>query len=315
MGDIIVPSYAGGFARNRAEAKYPELWRGLVGAWLPFLGLTGSTLRDISGYHNHGTLTNMDPPTDWIISEMGPALAFDGENDYVDCGDVEVAEDQVFTFLALLRSTEEAADQWVISRGNTLSDTPIIGLTKENLKLRCYLRSDDGSSSDIEGNTTIVDSAWHLVAATCDGSLVRIYVDGKEDGSVAASGSVTTLNTSTLCALKRAAVGQYMTGDLGLAAIWNRALSAQENAFFSANPYALAELRTVSSDGFRVWFPSQEITDVGGIASAEAFGSPEVLARGVGTEVYRGRSRGVLALFPWIETGTTFIRNAIFRKG
>ena len=65
------PSYKQGFARCAAESDKPDLWTGLPGLWMPSLGVTGDTLRDISGYGNHGTLTNMDPATDWVMTEKG----------------------------------------------------------------------------------------------------------------------------------------------------------------------------------------------------------------------------------------------------
>jgi hypothetical protein len=40
-------------------------------------------LLDRSGYGNHGTLTNMDAGTDWVGSQYGWALDFDGVDDYV----------------------------------------------------------------------------------------------------------------------------------------------------------------------------------------------------------------------------------------
>src|SRR5688500_4148301 len=61
--------------------------RGLVGWWLPgFGGRTGQVLRDLSGNHTHGTLTNM-ASDDWIPATGRPggfgALNFDGSNDHV----------------------------------------------------------------------------------------------------------------------------------------------------------------------------------------------------------------------------------------
>ena len=55
------------------------LAKGLVGAWA-FQDGGGSVLRDVSGRGNTGTLTNMDPATDWVSSPYGGALYFDGDN-------------------------------------------------------------------------------------------------------------------------------------------------------------------------------------------------------------------------------------------
>ncbi len=63
--------------------RYASLRQGLVGAWCPSLGASGFRLIDRSGYGNHGTLTNMDPGTDWVPSGGKLALDFDGVDDYV----------------------------------------------------------------------------------------------------------------------------------------------------------------------------------------------------------------------------------------
>ena len=77
------PSYATGYARNASESANPNLWKGLVGAWMPSFGVTGNTLRDVSANGNDGTLTNMDAASDWVATSKGLALDFDGVNDYV----------------------------------------------------------------------------------------------------------------------------------------------------------------------------------------------------------------------------------------
>ena len=83
---ILPASYANGFAPRDGRPLYPELWKGCVGAWAPCLGPTGLTLRDWSGFGNHGTLTNMDAGTDFVIQSGKYVLDFDGSNDYVDLG-------------------------------------------------------------------------------------------------------------------------------------------------------------------------------------------------------------------------------------
>ena len=66
-----------------------ELRNGIVGAWSPAAaqyrtGATGWLLEDLSGRGNHGTLTSMDPATDWVTSGGYGGLYFDGASDYVD---------------------------------------------------------------------------------------------------------------------------------------------------------------------------------------------------------------------------------------
>lgn len=79
-------SYANGFAPRDGQPLYPELWRGCVGAWAPCLGPTGLTLRDWSGFANHGVITNATLSTSWAVSQGRWGLTLDGIDDFVDVG-------------------------------------------------------------------------------------------------------------------------------------------------------------------------------------------------------------------------------------
>ena len=86
---LIRPSYHQNFARYAGESKRPNLWRGLVGCWKPSLGVTGiTTLRDVSGFANHGTMNGSMTIDDWVISGNpklpGYALDFDDMMDVLN---------------------------------------------------------------------------------------------------------------------------------------------------------------------------------------------------------------------------------------
>lgn len=66
---------------------YPTLREQLSCAYLnPRSQPTGNKLFDTSPNNNHGDLTNMDPATDWVITEHGWAMDWDGSDDYVNVG-------------------------------------------------------------------------------------------------------------------------------------------------------------------------------------------------------------------------------------
>ncbi len=79
----VRPSYANGFAPRNGPPANPGLWQQVRGLWAPSLGPTGLVLRDQSGWHNHGTLTNMDPATDWVMTEKGWTLKLDANLDRI----------------------------------------------------------------------------------------------------------------------------------------------------------------------------------------------------------------------------------------
>lgn len=73
----IQPSYPAGFARSAAESANPGLWRGLVGAWVPALGVTGGTLHDVSGRGNDVTAAWSADETSAVITDRGLAYRQD----------------------------------------------------------------------------------------------------------------------------------------------------------------------------------------------------------------------------------------------
>lgn len=83
MENIIAPSLQTGFARNAGESKYPHFWKGLKGAWIPNLGVTGKTLHDFSKERNDGAFAG---GMSWIADEGKWVVTGNGTNGEVDLG-------------------------------------------------------------------------------------------------------------------------------------------------------------------------------------------------------------------------------------
>jgi hypothetical protein len=66
-----------------ARSENPSAWKDAA-LLMPMQEGAGLLARDVSGYGSHGTLTDMDPATDWVLTERGRALSFDETDDYVD---------------------------------------------------------------------------------------------------------------------------------------------------------------------------------------------------------------------------------------
>jgi hypothetical protein len=77
-------TYWGIVAQRPSESEDARFFRDLRGAWVPCLqNPSGLTLYDLSGWNNHGTLTSMDAPTDWVLTSRGVNLDLDGANDFI----------------------------------------------------------------------------------------------------------------------------------------------------------------------------------------------------------------------------------------
>lgn len=166
------------------ESAYPELWDGVIGAWAPCLGPTGSRLHDHSRMANWGTLTNMDPPTDWVVSDGQYALDFDGSNDYVDCRIVYLVGD--FTISLWMKSGNVAqTNRYLLasnSPGNVNQYALIYGYVSQSVEF--FSNSFTGADPRTGSTIAIADTAWHHIAYSYRNGVWSGYRDGVEIFSV-----------------------------------------------------------------------------------------------------------------------------------
>jgi len=212
---------------------------GLVSYW-PFDEEVGTTAYDaVNG--NDGTLTNMSPPDCWVSGKFGNALSFDGANDYVNCG--AAVDDTIATGVTLQAWIEPAGKQ----RGGIISNDLTYGSMKgydfflwdHDTYGRLYI--DFGSGALGRAWWTIPGAdwygQWHHVAATWDGSTVKLYVDGSEVATVLLSGNYSDPGKDTLIGGIYYGALPYcpFNGLIDEVGIWNRALTAEEVAALSGS--------------------------------------------------------------------------------
>ena len=174
--DLLKPSYATGYAKNASQSAHPNLWDGLVGAWMPSLGVTGETLRDVSGNGNHGTLTNMDAASDWVATSKGLALDFDGNDDRV-LADIRINDLRLNSNLPR-----------TVTCKFYLNDTGSqclagYGQVSQNNQLYLFVFGGNwyvsGFNNDFNSSVAAT-VGWHTFAVSYAGSNMRLFVDGKQ---------------------------------------------------------------------------------------------------------------------------------------
>ena len=218
------PSYKAGYAKSAGESENPHLWNGLVGAWMPSLGVTGETLRDVSGNENHGTLTSMDPASDWVTTSKGLALDFDGTGEHVDCG--YVLNEEIETALTMACFCTPS----VFGGFQNIFSKPFLYWLHQEQgvnRFRFKVRATSGVQY-VQADVPITLGQTYFLTGVMSKNTLEIYVDGKFYASQSFAGS---LNRSSLYDLK---IGGWIgtnddfTGSIGNASIYNRALSPQE---------------------------------------------------------------------------------------
>ena len=177
------------------ESAYPELWDGVVGAWCPSLGPTGSRLHDMSRRANWGTLTNMDAATDWTISGGQYALDFDGTDDTVS--HINLAMTGAFGvslwFLKRTNGIYNARILW----GNVADADTYVG----NVTLTTINTQSDTTGQQKNYTFSVSNNQWYHFALSRDAANgVRLFLNGVES----TSGVQTVTGTYTLNR-----IGQY----------------------------------------------------------------------------------------------------------
>ena len=265
---MTVPaSYSNGFAPRDGSPLYPELWKGCVGAWNPGLGPSGLTLRDWSGFSNHGTLTNMDPGTDWVASQGRAALDFDGTNDYVitnSWSGVDLAKPFSFFGRVRLRSTSDYAFS-LLSQGNPSAGGIVVTNVFGKLMVIVNFIHWSGGSTFLATNKTYSIAVVRDTIGHPSTGHPLIYLDGAYDNQTLGGGTgySSTDNTSQLKIGYNATHATYNNGTITDVMAYNRCLSAQEIRLLAARPgiaYELAPRRrsrvAVITSGFSALRPS-----------------------------------------------------------
>jgi hypothetical protein len=230
------PSFASGFARSQSDARYPELWDGLVGAWQPNLGPTGGTLHDISGRSNSGVLTNMTA-NDWVTTETGWAL------------ETDLGSKKIVMQNGMLSSTGSIGF-WFDGMATPQATGKFFVVADAEFQL--YRNSSDTSVkfnvNNVAGLFPVTDlwgTGWHHVYAhwNADANLRQVAIDGNFSADVNDAFTWPAFGGSDLFWGNRSDDARTIGGRFSDISIYNRALSPSEIRLLASRPQALVEQR------------------------------------------------------------------------
>ena len=219
---------------------------GLVGYWSFEEGKGNSKTFDRSGRGNTGTLTNMDPLTDWVngATSTGQALDFDGVDDLVNAGSGASLDDLAsYTVSAWIRpeSLGDSSFGRIVDKDNGNANgwlffvctSGVAPTCTSSLRLNHDFTGTDGSWSS--ANNSITLNQWQHVAVTYSPSATTndpiFYINGVV--SAISSENTPTLSDDTdgvnnLRIGDRSALDRSFDGQIDEVRIYNRILSADE---------------------------------------------------------------------------------------
>jgi hypothetical protein len=231
-------------SRFRLNHSHP-LAQGLV-----FAGLGnnpgGGTLYDSSVFKHDGTLTNMEPASDWIYDSgiNSYALAFDGSSNTVMVPHIARSTQALSASVWLRRASGVGVDgaQYYFSDwnyGDNERSWTIFTEASTSYLVRVLLSSGGVATYNytyIEHATALADNDWHNITFTfCAGDFL-MYLDGVANTigggwDYALNGTVNTLfesDNSNIYIGSANNVSAYAQADIASPMLWHRALSSSE---------------------------------------------------------------------------------------
>jgi len=244
---LTSPSYQGDLAWSAGESAYPQLWKDLIGAWVPAMGPTGNTLFDLGPYKNHGTLTNMDS-TNWVIGDNsrlpGYALDFAGEpfDDHVLIGDHDIHDltSGLLTIIAWIKLDDfgEGTQGRILDKGGANTSNSWAFIVNDDAgqnELQYWTNNVTGGGSN---NGVIDTTAWYHVAVVQNGGDVTFYVNGKAAGTLSSIQTPGAGTQALAIAIRASDEDRAFDGQISYVLLWNRALDASEIRFDYSVPFA-----------------------------------------------------------------------------
>jgi glucose/arabinose dehydrogenase/chitodextrinase len=196
---------------------------GLVGAWA-FAEGNGTTTADSSGNGNAGTLVGAS----WTpLGRYGSALSFSGAGSTVRVADSASLDlTTAMTLSAWIEPTASQSGWKTILQHET--DAYFLNASNTDGPLRPSGGGTLGGNTQyLSGPTANPVNAWTNVALSYDGATLRLFINGTQVSSRAASGAIQTTN-SPLWIGGNSPYGEYFQGLIDEVRVYNRALTQAE---------------------------------------------------------------------------------------
>lgn len=235
---------------KNAAPQAPTGIGGEVGWWCPSLDDAGNgtgVLNDLTGNSNEGTLTNMDPATDWFADTASGgvrALDFDGVNDYVAISsspaDIATASSG-FTYSCWIYVRNWDGPTFVFAILSTGTQDYRSASFQVYLRKLTFVADNNGAAdwaigvSTPIGNTTLNLSQWYHVGLVRQSGVYTVYINGSSDGSVTYNNNLLLNNTSIKIGGHYSANTDNMAnGLIDDVRIFSRAITSQEMAILAS---------------------------------------------------------------------------------
>jgi PKD repeat protein len=223
---LTVSNIGGSSSATQTISATGATGSGERGVWLMDEG-SGTTIVDSSGLGNTGTLTGSPL---WTAGWNGLGLHLNGTSDYATVPNAPSLDIQGPITLAAWVKPERVATQYVIKKAllgtsngyelSLASTGKVFFRLNQATSLNTY-RIDSTTSYPVNGTT------WMHIAATYDGTTMRLYINGVQQAAIAGPAAIGSNGQRLGIGAQPDGVSPFQ-GTLDEVRIWARALSATE---------------------------------------------------------------------------------------
>jgi hypothetical protein len=193
--------------------------------YLPFDEGSGTTVKDLSGKGNDGTIKGAT----WVDGKTGKALSFNGKS-YVDIpNNASLSPDQNITVMAWVNIDKASSGEMaIVSKGQWAANDLPYELTVTPGGSIFWQMYDGAGGHDQCSPPTPAVGAWHHITGTYDGKTFKCYIDGNMEMEAAYTGKL-PINTASVTVGKRSKAEEcYYNGMIDEVAIFASALNEQQ---------------------------------------------------------------------------------------
>lgn len=180
---------------------------------------TGSTVYDITGTGNDGTLTDIG----WG-AELDGCFILNGSTSFINLGadtSLEFGSDD-FSVSLWFRMDNNPVESSPVLFSKGVSGSTGIMINIEDNTVAAYVDNSSGNP-DLKCTTTVNDNDWHNVVLIRKGDVYQLVLDTFEESNVTLTGRSITTKDNTLIG-KYGGNNNYFDGKIGAVQIYNRGL-------------------------------------------------------------------------------------------
>jgi hypothetical protein len=275
--DEIRLDYNAGLGARFGGSPNQDITRGLIGYW-NFDDGAGTNANDASDSNNDGTLTNMDPPTDWVAGKAGNGGALDFAGD-ADDDFVSIANESDYDFttgdytIAVWVYSDAAQVDYtgIVSKtaGGSATDAWGVGYSNASDKGRFFVNTTTGYHEAL-ADSDIPTGQWVHLVGRLSGTEVGLFVDGVKQGTTGTISGTRDANNGEVEIGRNTQGGptyDYFDGKIDEVRIYNRAITEAEVRYLYNKGGPIAHYKMDEGSGTTA-FDSTNITNDGTITGS-----------------------------------------------